>query len=194
MKLDLHLIAIDVFQFCLDHTIAIDIQWVPRAENERADFISRLIDPDDWQISTDFFQYLDVLWGPHTVDCFANYYNYKIPRFFPRFWNPNTSGVDCFVQNLTNENCLAVPPVSIVSRPLHYFRGQKAAVTLVVPSWPSANFWSLIFSLYKAFVIAYKTFSRQRVLMRGRNTNSLLGSRRFKGDVLAIRFKFDSTV
>ena len=67
-------------------------------------------------------------------------------------------------------------------------------MTLVVPSWPSANFWSLIFSLYKSFVIDYKTFSGQRVLMHGRNTNSLLGSRQFKGDVLAIRFKFDDTV
>ena len=85
MKLDLHLIAIKVFQFCLDHNIAIDIQWIPRAENERADFISHLIDPDDWEISAEFFQYLEVLWGLHTVDCFANYYNYKIPRFFSRF-------------------------------------------------------------------------------------------------------------
>ena len=56
------------------------------------------------QITPDFFLRLEELWGPHTDDCFASFYTAKLPRFFSRFWNPETSGVDFFVQNLESEN------------------------------------------------------------------------------------------
>lgn len=61
------------------------IQWVPRNEVAKADFISRFIDVDNWHISHSLFLQLERLWGPHTVDCFENHYNFKISRFFSRF-------------------------------------------------------------------------------------------------------------
>ena len=79
-------------------------------------------------------------WGPHTIDCFANYYNHMLPRFFSRFWNPNTAGVDFFIQPLNGENCLVVPLISIVPRVLHYMKCRNAVGTLV-PFWPSAHYW-----------------------------------------------------
>ena len=88
MKLDLHRLAIKIFQSCAKHQIQLDVQWIPRTDNEKADYISRLIDIDDWQITQEFFQLIDNQWGPHTVDCFANFYNAKLDRFFSRFWNP----------------------------------------------------------------------------------------------------------
>ena len=116
--------------------------------NQQADYISRLIDTDDWQITNEFFLFLDERWGPHTVDCFANYYNHKLPKFFSRFWNPNTAGVDFFFQPLGGENCLVVPPVGIVPRVLHYMKCQYAVDTLVVPFWPSAHYWPLTMHRY----------------------------------------------
>ena len=38
----------------------------------RVNFISRLIDPDDWQITEQCFTELENLWGPHTINSFAN--------------------------------------------------------------------------------------------------------------------------
>ena len=190
MNPELQVLTINIFQLCLSNNITLDIQWVPREQNARADYISRLIDPDDWQITEEFFQILETLWGPHSVDCFANYYNYKIPQFFSRFWNPNTSGVDFFVQTLSNENCLAVPPISIISRAIQYLRMQEAQVTLVVPYWPSANYWPIVMSKYIQFVQDYRLFEGQQVLRHGRNKNSLLGSKRFIGQVMAVRLDF----
>ena len=40
----------------------------------------------------------------------------KLPRFFSCFWNPGTSGIVFFAQKLSSENCLEVPPVSLVAR------------------------------------------------------------------------------
>ena len=42
MKPDLHKLAIKIFGACLRSKIKLEIQWIPRSENERADFISRL--------------------------------------------------------------------------------------------------------------------------------------------------------
>ncbi|CAB4030460.1 Hypothetical predicted protein, partial [Paramuricea clavata] len=67
---------------CADNAIHLEIQWIPRTEIAKADFISRLIDIDDWQITRDCFEAIDRLWGIHTVDCFANYYNKKTSLFF----------------------------------------------------------------------------------------------------------------
>ena len=40
----------------------------------------------------------------------------KLPRLFSRFWNPGKSGIVFFAQELSSENCLVVPPVSLVAR------------------------------------------------------------------------------
>ena len=64
LKLDLHRLAIKIFQFCAEHSIHLDVQCIPRTENEGADYISRLVDFDDWQITPDLFQSLEQLWGP----------------------------------------------------------------------------------------------------------------------------------
>jgi hypothetical protein len=55
----------------MSNEIDIHTVWIPRIENQRADFLSRIIDIDDWGTIVDFFQLLDSLWGPHTVDRFA---------------------------------------------------------------------------------------------------------------------------
>ena len=47
-------IAMESFQFCVDDNFALEVQWIPRSEIDRADYISRFIDVDDWQISACF--------------------------------------------------------------------------------------------------------------------------------------------
>jgi len=118
-----------IVDICIRSAIHLEVKWIPRTSNQRADYISRLIDSDDWQITQEFLLFLDGWWGPHSVDCFANY---------SRIWNPNTSGVDIFFQSLRGENCLVAPPVGIVPRVLHNLKSQQAVGTLVVPRWPSA--------------------------------------------------------
>ena len=120
MRSDLHDIAPEIFQFCAIYGIKLEVQWIPRTELVKADYISRIIDIDDWQISADCFRSLEESWGVHSVDCFASYYNKKVENFFSRFWNPGCSGVDFFVQNLEGEICLVVPPVSLIARAIHY--------------------------------------------------------------------------
>lgn len=75
MHFNLHNLASDFFFFCSNHGINLHIEWVPRSQNEKADYLSKIIDYDDWEVSPQIFHLLDGRWGPHTVDCFATFYN-----------------------------------------------------------------------------------------------------------------------
>ena len=140
MRSDLHIIALKIFQICADNAIHLEIQWIPRTEIEKADFISRLIGIGDWQITRDCFKAIERLWGIHTVDCFANYYSKKVSKYFSRFWNSDSSGVDFFVQNIKGENCLVIPPVELIVRAPHYLYVCKPTATMIVSFWPSSQF------------------------------------------------------
>lgn len=190
MKLELHTIALRIFKICYEHSIHLDIEWVPRDRNTRADFISKLVDFDDWQVTEDVFKDLDSLWGPHTVDCFATYYNRKITRYFSRFWNPETSGIDAFMQSWEVENCWLVPPVYLIPRTLAYIYSQGAKGTLIVPLWKSAVFWPLLTNIYCSFIQDLRVLSMPQALTHGRNHNSILGSPTTPGYVVALRLNF----
>ena len=56
---DLHFIATEIFQLRVDYIIALEVQWITRSEIDRADYISRIIDVDDWQMSAAGFASLD---------------------------------------------------------------------------------------------------------------------------------------
>ena len=150
MQFPLHALAISIFEFCIRNNIELSVQWIPRSLNQKADSVSKFMDIGDWQITSEFFALLEYYWGQHTIDCFANFYNTKIERFFSRFWNPGTAGVDAFFQSWQNENCLLVPTVTLVCETLKHMDTDSAVGTLVIPDWPSFLLytWLYIFQRY----------------------------------------------
>lgn len=190
MKLTLHLLAYKIFSHCLENNIELSIQWIPREMNAQADFISKIKDCDDWQITREFFQELDAVWGPHTLDCFASFYNTKVERFFSRFWNPGCAGVDAFFQQWTGENCLVVPPVNIIPQVLSYMESQKCIGTLIVPCWPSASFWPLLWQRYGNNIKEYRYYKGNQCCSHGRNANSVIGAKDWTSYIIAMRISF----
>ena len=125
MKLEYHELAISIFSTCFRANIQLDLQWIPRTLNEQADYVSKLNDFDDWEVVPGIFEQIDAQFGPHTLDCFANSTNAKVSRYFSRFWNPGTTGVDAFYQDWSNEIAWVVPPISIVPRVLWFMFENK---------------------------------------------------------------------
>jgi len=124
------------------------------------------------------------------VDCFAKFHIAKLPRFFSRFWNPGTSGIDFVAQSLESENCLVtVPPVHVVARAVHYLHLKMARATIVVLFWPFSRFWPLT-NKCKQFIEGYLVRNGAEALRQGRNLNSFLGSDKFIGKVNAVRLEF----
>ncbi|CAC5371805.1 unnamed protein product [Mytilus coruscus] len=112
--------AISIFYICLQKRISINIQWIPRGENLKADYISKIIDFEDWGVSEFFYTFINDLWGPYTVDRFASSRNAKLERFNSLFWNVKTEAVDCFTQNWSGENNWIVPPIYLVLRAIKH--------------------------------------------------------------------------
>lgn len=189
MKADCHQFALEVQNFCFLNQISLHMEWIPRDENKEADLLSRLpdiLDTDDWGLTKEFFRILDNRWGPFSLDCFANFYNFKVHKFYSLFYVPGSSGTDSFTFDWNKEFCLLTPPVSVVGRTLEHLFTCKSKGVLVVPLWPSAFFWPLLQGFFSSFIQDVLRVKGSKVLELGRNKNSLLGSPDFHSDVLAI--------
>ncbi len=139
----LHAIALKVFALAIKHQIRLMPEWVPRELNERADYLSRIIDYDDWFLNPAVFAMLDREWGPHSVDRFADCNNCQVPHFNGRCWNPGSEAVDAFTVNWSGENNWWCPPIALIPRVIGHAQVCRAVGTLMVPYWPSALFWPL---------------------------------------------------
>ena len=95
-KPDLQPLVEDIVYLCAENHVVVVPVWVPREQNQLADYLSKLTDVDDWGMSPDIFLWISTLRGPFTIDRFATWYNAKCLRFNSRFWDPGCEGVDAF--------------------------------------------------------------------------------------------------
>ena len=95
-------------------------EWIPREQNELTDYLSRLVEYDDWMLNPGVFNILEAKWGPHTVDRFANLLNRQVPRFNSWFWEPGTEAVDAFTCSWADDNNWLCPPVYLIPRVLRH--------------------------------------------------------------------------
>jgi len=189
-KPDLHAEALAIFSSTLDAQIRIEPEWIPRTQNEQADALSRIIDYDDWGIDPSLFARFDSLWGPHSIDRFASFYNTQLPRFNSRYWNPGSEAVDAFTCDWSNECNWLCPPPYLVPRVIRHVTQTGAIGTLIVPRWLSAPFWPMLFpdgSHPAPFIRKVVVIDKSEcLLIPGRSGDNL-----FKGppstDLLAIR-------
>jgi ribonuclease HI len=193
MNQELQGISLEIFKLCRSRNIELEIQWVPREQNTKADLLSREIDFDDWGVSIPFFQFVDNLWGPHSVDRFADNLNAKLIEFNSKFWCPGSSHVDAFSVNWYGANNWLVPPTDLVIRVVKHMKVCQAEGTLIIPEWPSAPFWLVLFgenSPWAGMVTEVIRFSDPtHIFVHGRNHKSLFGSSHMKSHVLGVRIK-----
>lgn len=188
--------ALAIFNVAISSHIWIEPEWIPREANQQADFISHIIDNDDWSLHLELFYQLDMEWGPHSIDRFASYFNTQLPRFNSRFWNPGTEAVDAFTCDWSGENNWWCPPVYLVPRVLGHAQMTHVCGTLVVPWWPSAPFWPMLFANDSKFsygiVASVEIDKGDVVIFPGRSGGSL-----FKGrpntSLLAVRLNFQQS-
>ena len=191
MKIDLQLLALSIFKLCRENGITIDIEWIPRSLNDKADYISKILDFDDWGVSVSFFDYLDKKWGKHTFDRFADLRNKKVVRFNSKFWTPGSLGVDAFTFDWGSDNNWLVPPIYLVVRALRHLRVCRGAGTLVVPYWKSASFWPFIVNgdgSFKYFVKDFQIFNSAKGIFVKGSTKSIFNDK-FASPVLACRIQ-----
>ena len=185
-------IDIEIHNTCQENCITISSNWIPRDKNDKADKLSRLNDCDDWGVQSWVFSYLDTIWGKHTFDRFASYYNRKCDNFNSKFWCFGTHGVDAFKFNWSNDVNWVVPPPSITCDAIHKIIRDRATCTLIVPEWKSAAFWPMIFNEkhLKPYILSYMYFPGTNFTHRGRGQNGIFGKKKLLFRFLALRIRF----
>ena len=157
------------------------MEWIPRSLNDKAYFLSKIVDTDDWKCSDEIFTMLHNVWGPYTVDRFASYYNTKLPRFNSRFWNPGSEAIDTFTENWS------------IPRAILHLLASKAQSTLICPAWKSAPFWVILFQdgYSPRFEISdiWEFTSPFPQLKEGRGGNSKFVQNMKRSTILAVRFQ-----
>ena len=89
----------------------IEPKWIPRRQNQKADYINKLVNNDNWSVDPGIFEQLNSRWGHHTINRFASYYNAQLPRFNSRFCNPGTDGFTC---DWTHKNNWLCPLICLI--------------------------------------------------------------------------------
>ena len=157
-------VALKIFSLTIHCQIRLEPEWVPREENEQADYLSRIIDLDDWFLDPAIFAQLDAQWGPHSVDWFADSYNKQLDRFNSRCWNPGSEAVDAFTVDWSGENNWWCPPIALIPRVIRHAQACSAYGTLIVPCWLSAPFWPMLCPTKGQFVVEVIELPQQRGL------------------------------
>ena len=193
---ELQILSVNVFEFCLNNKINLEVKWIPRDQNTVADGISKVCDFDDYSVSPQLFAYLDCIWGPFTCDRFSCYYNALVSNYNSRFFQPSTAGVDAFAQDWRFHNNWLHPPIHLIPRVIRFLENQNSEGVLVLPYWPSLYFWNLLCpdgKHFDAFVLDWKVFHNGRSrLVQGKTKISLFDSSKPDFDLLVLRISFKS--
>ena len=195
MILELQDLAMQIFNFSSRHAIHLEIEWLPRSLIERADYLSRVIEKDDWGISFEILSMIQNRWGNLDVDYFASEHNAKLAIFYSRFWCYKSSGVDAFTFDWSQSFGLYVPPIVLVSRVLKKMESCNAKGILVVPEWRSANFWPLLCSFYgemKSFIVDWMYLPTGKCYYTPcKNGAGLFGNEDLKFNMMALYLNFN---
>lgn len=194
MHASLQEIALDIFKLIMINGITLEMQWIPRDDNVFADYLSKIVDLDDWGVSDMIFDQLSSLWGPFEVDWFASWHNHKVPTFYSRYWNPGSTGTDAFSFHWGGLNGWFVPPVYLITRVIKLMHICKAYGTVIVPQWKSARFWPFLcpdgnsFAFYVKEVVQLET--AERFYTSSKSGQGIFGNTDLNFPMLALRIDF----
>ena len=192
MKAYLLNLALAIFHVAKQNKISLQVIWIPRYQNEEADFWSRVRDFDDWGVSEEWFHKICKYFGlTATVDRFADHRNRKTARFNSRFYHSEAEATDCFTQNWADEVNWVVPPIFMVIRAIRYCELCQATMILVVPKWQSAVFWPKLSQLLRRpdGVVKNKAIM-ENIFTRGTTNTSIFGSKDWRGQSMALHISF----
>ena len=145
MNKELQNIAFEIFSLCLKNSISLEMEWVPRTLNEKADYLSRIVDYDDWGLSDNLVSLIqDYFRITLEVDWFASPHNAKLDMFYSRFWNEKCQGIDAFSETWSTKVGLFVPPICMIYNVIRKLEHDKGFGVIVIPLWKSAIYWLLV--------------------------------------------------
>ncbi|GFO41465.1 reverse transcriptase/ribonuclease h/putative methyltransferase [Plakobranchus ocellatus] len=141
-SLDLSEVATKMWSLALRHNITIKAKHLARHLNTVADGLSRIPGQYEWSMHPCLFQYLDAVWGPHSIDRFASMNTTLCPRYNSLYLDPFTCGVDSLHQSdWATENNFVNAPIRLLDRVLEIICSQEAYATVIAPAWRAKTWY-----------------------------------------------------
>ena len=129
----------------MEHRITLSVEWVPREENTLADEFSKLLIPDDYNLSRKHFRQLEDRFGPRSIDMCSSNENNLCDRFYSLHWYRGSGGVQSFAYDWGGEVAWIHCPYRMVGRVWRKLQHDGVIIaTMLIPSWESATRWRLV--------------------------------------------------
>ncbi|KAK3734245.1 hypothetical protein RRG08_049663 [Elysia crispata] len=142
MHADLSNVATKIWSLAIRQNLTISAKWLAGKLNTMPDYLSRLDNKYNWTIHPNLFQYLDKIWGPHTVDRFACMNSAQCAKYNSLFLDPTTSGVDAFSEtDWREENNFINAPFRLLPRILNKLDQYQAYATIIAPLFRAHPFF-----------------------------------------------------
>ena len=117
------------------------------------------------------FNWINLQWGPHTVDRFAGQHNHQLPRYNSLHWDIKLEAVDASAQNCKGENNFVNAPFVLLPCILDLIQNQKVEASVIALVWPSQLWFQKLKSMVIALLI--KLLKSNKVFVKGGKTQTL---------------------
>ncbi|GFR74435.1 reverse transcriptase [Elysia marginata] len=129
--MELSRIARAMWSLAIKFNIQLNAQHLKGVLTVQADTLSRLSSQYEWCLHQRVYDYLNVLWGPHTLDRFASMTTTKCLKYNSRFLGPASAGIDALLQEDWGlDNNYVNAPIRLLDQVLDIVFHQKATATV----------------------------------------------------------------
>ena len=132
-RLKLNTLAREIFWFGLEHHITLAAEWVSKEENILTDELSKMLIPDDYNLSRKYFCQLDDRFGPHSIDLFSSNANNLCDSFYSLHRRKGSGGVQSFAYDWSGEVAWIHCPYRMVGRVWRKLQYAGATATMMIP-------------------------------------------------------------
>ena len=178
-KLRLHKYALQVDDVCMRNGITIHSVHIPRDINKTADYLSKVVDFEDYSVNESFFELFQSEFDISvTIDRFADNFNTKVLTFNSRSYCVGSAGVDCFNYDwgLPSINWI-FPPPRLLIKSLNHLLKSKGVGLILTPDWKGSSFYPYFHSdIFRPYLVKKKVYRPSRKMFKqGSDKDSFFG-------------------
>lgn len=133
--------------WCIEKSIWLSASYIPGKDNVSDHGSRNFNDNVEWKLNEEIFHKICSLWGVPSVDMFASRLNKQLEKYVS--WGPDAEAlvVDAFSCDWSKMFMYIFCPFSLVAHVLQKLNNDNAECVMILPSWPTQNWWNNFLSL-----------------------------------------------
>ncbi|XP_053400697.1 uncharacterized protein LOC128557387 [Mercenaria mercenaria] len=133
--------------WCMGRSVWLSSTHIPGKDNISDHGSRNFNDNVEWKLNEQIFDNVTSIWGKPEVDMFASRLNCQLPKYVS--WKPDAEAffVDAFSLDWSKMFMYIFCPFSLVARALQKLRQDQGDCIMIVPLWPTQNWWNDLLEL-----------------------------------------------